>query len=60
MIAEMDAKMEVNQVKMDGKQEEMLARMQEDIKSGQAEMRSTIHTFGSELKDSVACRLEAD
>jgi hypothetical protein len=23
-------------------------------------MRSTIHTFGSELKDSVACRLEAD
>jgi hypothetical protein len=27
--------------KMDGKQEEMLARMREDINSGQAEIRST-------------------
>jgi hypothetical protein len=46
MLTEMNAK-------MDGKQEEMLARMPEDIKSGQAEMRSTIRTFGSELKETI-------
>jgi hypothetical protein len=49
MMAEMYAK-------MDGKQEEMLARMREDIKSGQAEMRSTICAFRSELDETTACQ----
>jgi hypothetical protein len=46
MMAEMNAK-------MDGKQEEMLARMREDIKSGQAEMRSPMCAFRSELKETI-------
>jgi hypothetical protein len=44
MMAEMNAK-------TDGKQEEMLARMREDIKSGQAEMRSTLDVWLMDLKD---------
>jgi signal transduction histidine kinase len=46
MMAEMYAK-------LDGKQEEMLARMREDIKSGQAEMRSTICALRSELEETI-------
>jgi hypothetical protein len=42
-----------NQVKADGKQEEMLARMREEIKSAQAEMRSTICAFRSVFEDTV-------
>jgi hypothetical protein len=56
----MEAKMDANQAKA-AKQEEMLAEisarmdtslheMREEIKSGQAEMRSTICAFRSELK----------
>jgi hypothetical protein len=36
---------------MDGKQEEMLARMREDINSGQAEIRSTFVEWLMNLKD---------
>jgi hypothetical protein len=68
ILARMETKMETNRgrdrddlkgimaemnVKMDGKQEQMLARMREEIKSGQAEMRSTICAVGSELKDTI-------
>jgi hypothetical protein len=35
-LSRMETKMDANQAKADGKQEEMLARMREDIKSGQA------------------------
>jgi hypothetical protein len=38
-------------VKADSKQEEMLARMRDDINSSQAEMRSIICAFESELKE---------
>jgi septum formation inhibitor MinC len=50
--AKMEAKMDANQPKEDGKQEEMLARMRENIKSGQAEMRSTVCVIRSELETS--------
>jgi hypothetical protein len=53
MMTEMNAKVDANQAKMDGKHEKMLARMQADMKSGQAEMRSTIRTFGSDLKETT-------
>jgi hypothetical protein len=57
----MEAKMDANQTKP-AKQEEMLAEiiakmdtnlneMREDIKSSQAEMRSTIYAFRSELEE---------
>jgi signal transduction histidine kinase len=39
--------------KADGKQEEMLARMREDIKSGQAEIRSTICALRSQLEETI-------
>jgi hypothetical protein len=51
--------MDANQAKADGKQEEMLARMREEIKSGQAEMRSTLDEWLMNLKngrkDTTAC-----
>jgi hypothetical protein len=47
MMKEMDA----NQVKADGKQEEILAKMWEEIKSSQAEMRSTPEEWLMDLKD---------
>jgi hypothetical protein len=50
MMAEINAKMDTNHAKADGKQEEMLVRMREDIKSGQAEIRYTICAFRSELE----------
>jgi hypothetical protein len=50
MLAEMNAKMDANQATGDTKQEKMLARMREDIKSGQAEMRSIVCAFRSELR----------
>jgi hypothetical protein len=37
--------------KADGKQEEMLARMREENKSCQAEMRFTLHEWLMDLKD---------
>jgi hypothetical protein len=46
IIEEMNAK-------AGGKQEEMLVRMREEIKSGQAEMKSIICTFGCELKETL-------
>jgi DNA repair exonuclease SbcCD ATPase subunit len=64
----MDAKMESNRerdrdnlkeikaemnAKMDGQQEEMLARMREDIKTSEAEMRCTICAFLSELEETI-------
>jgi hypothetical protein len=55
MMKEMDA----NQAKADGKLEEMLARMREDIKSVQAEMRSTLCTFRSELKETIQRQMRA-
>jgi hypothetical protein len=51
MLKEMDAKIDVNQEKADGKQEEMLARMREEIKSGQAGMISTLDEWLMDLKD---------
>jgi hypothetical protein len=54
-MKEMDAKMDANQVKADGKLEEMLARIREEIKSGQAEMTSTLDEWLMDLKD---CRKE--
>jgi tRNA C32,U32 (ribose-2'-O)-methylase TrmJ len=50
MLAKMETKMDAIQAKADDKQEKMLARMREDIKSGQAEMRSTVCAILSELK----------
>jgi hypothetical protein len=51
MMAEMDTKMDANQAKADGKQEEMVARMWQEIKSGQAEMRSSLDEWSMDLKD---------
>jgi hypothetical protein len=45
--------MEEMSAKVYGRQEEMLARMREDIKSGQAEMRSTICAFQCELEETI-------
>jgi hypothetical protein len=57
---EMNSKMDANQAKADDKEEEILARMQENIQvmrevieSGQAEMRPILCTFGSELKETI-------
>jgi hypothetical protein len=49
MMEEMDA----NQMNADDKQEEMPARMLEDIKSSRVEMRSILCTFRSELKETI-------
>jgi hypothetical protein len=43
--------MEEMNAKADGKQEEMLSTMRADIKSGQAEMRSTLDEWLMDLKD---------
>jgi hypothetical protein len=53
IMKEMDAKMDANQAKADGEQEEMLARMREDIKCSQAEIRSILCTFRSQLKEII-------
>jgi nitrate/nitrite-specific signal transduction histidine kinase len=53
IMAEINAKMDANQAKADGKQEEVVARMREDIKYSQAEMRSIPCTFRSELRETV-------
>jgi hypothetical protein len=45
--------------KADGKQEEMLARMREDIKSSQAEMRSTVCAMRSELEETIQREMRA-
>jgi hypothetical protein len=41
-LKKMMKEMDVNQAKADDKQEEMMARMRQEIKSGQSEMRSTL------------------
>jgi hypothetical protein len=51
--------MEKMNAKVDGRQEEMLARMQENTKSGQAEIRSTICAFRSNLKENIQCETRA-
>jgi hypothetical protein len=67
--ARMEAKMDDNQAKA-AKEEEMLAEisarmdtnineMREEIKSGQAEMRSTTCTFQSELKETIQRQMKA-
>jgi hypothetical protein len=48
---ELKGMMEEMNTKVGGKQEEMLARMREDIKYGQAEMRSTLDEWLMDLKD---------
>jgi esterase/lipase len=47
--------MEETNAKADGKQEEMLAKMRENIKSSQAEIRSTVCAIRSELDETAAC-----
>jgi hypothetical protein len=49
----MSARVEVNTKEMDYKQEEILARMREDIMTGQAEMRSTVCAIQPELKETI-------
>jgi hypothetical protein len=51
----MKAKMDAHQVKV-AKQEELLARMREDIKSGQKEMKSTVNAFQEKMDASTANR----
>jgi hypothetical protein len=51
--------MEEMNAKADGKLEVMLARMREYIKSGQAEMRSTIRIFESDLKGTIQRAIRA-
>jgi hypothetical protein len=43
--------MDAKQQKANGKQEDMLARMREDIKSGQVDIRSTLDEWLMDLKD---------
>jgi hypothetical protein len=64
MMKEMDAKMDGNQTKANGKQEEMLARIREKIESAQAEMRSIRDEWLMDLKDgqkeTTACNGETE
>jgi hypothetical protein len=46
---------EETNAKADGKQEKMLAKMRENIKSSQAEIRSTVCAMRSELDETTAC-----
>jgi hypothetical protein len=50
-MEKINTKMGANQAKVDGKQKEMLARMREDIKSGEAEMRTTLDEWLMDLTD---------
>jgi hypothetical protein len=52
----LEAKIDANQMKTDDNQERMdvnLKEMREEIKFGQAEMRSTICVFRSELEETI-------
>jgi hypothetical protein len=51
MMKEMNTTTDAIQAKADSKEEEMLARMREDIKSGQGEIRSTLDKWLMVLKD---------
>jgi hypothetical protein len=56
---EMNAKTDANQAKADGKQKEMQARMGEDIKSNQAERRSTMCAIRSVSKETLRHEMKA-
>jgi hypothetical protein len=53
-----DLKGMMEEAKAGGKQEEMLARMREDIKSGQAEVRSTVCAFQSDLEETIQQKMK--
>jgi hypothetical protein len=68
MLAKLNAKIDANQAKAEANtkanQAEILARMREDIKSGQAEMRSILDAWLTNLKDgrkeTTACQQARD
>jgi hypothetical protein len=63
MVARHEEKMDANQAKA-AKEEELLARMREDIKSGQEEMRSIVDEWMTDIKDvrkeMIACEEETE
>jgi hypothetical protein len=61
LLARLEAKIDVNQTKTDEDQERMginLKEMGEEIKSGQAEMKSTVNAFPEKMDASIANRMD--